>query len=143
LDDLEIRPTLKFVRAGAVCIGALALVAWGALVFEKVHSVWIPAAATALLLWPLYNWAKARTIRTVLSSDRLCRESGLLGRSSQTLLLTRIQDVRVVQTLSERIFNVGSILIETAGANGQEFLVRVDSPREVADKILDRARGAY
>lgn len=143
MDDIEIRPTVKFVRAGAVCIGVLSLAAWTALVFEALPSLWIPVTVTALLFWPLYRWARIQTNLTVLTADRLRSESGILARSTRNLMLSRVQDVGVFQSLWNRMVDVGDIWIETAGASSRVFLHNIDSPREVADKILERARGSY
>lgn len=143
MDDFEIRPTTKFVRAAAILIGVLVLAAWGALVFEELPSIWIPVAVTLLLLSPLYHWLRIQTNLTVLTTDRLRSESGVLSRSTRNLMLSRIQDVGVFQSFWNRIFDVGDIWIETAGASSRVYLHSIDSPREVADKILERARAGF
>jgi uncharacterized membrane protein YdbT with pleckstrin-like domain len=143
LDDIEIRPTLKFVYAGAIVIAVLVLAAWTAFVFELYPGrIWQPAVVSLLLLWPFSHWVRVRTNLTVLASDRLRSETGILARSTRNLMLSRIQDVGVDQSLSQRIFNVGNIWIETAGASSRVFLHNVDAPQRLADQILERARTA-
>ncbi len=140
MDDIEIRPTIKFVRVGAILIDAMVLVAWGAYAFGVIHIIWIPAVLSVLILWPLVIWMGIRSNVTVLTADRIRSESGILSRSTRNLMFSRVQDVGIFQSLSSRIFNVGDIWIETAGASGRVVLHSIDSPREVADKILERAR---
>jgi uncharacterized membrane protein YdbT with pleckstrin-like domain len=140
VDDIEIRPTIKFVRVGAILIDAIVLVAWGAYAFGVIHIIWIPAVLSVLILWPLVIWMGIRSNVTVLTADRIRSESGILSRSTRNLMFSRVQDVGIFQSLSSRIFNVGDIWIETAGASGRVVLHSIDSPREVADKILERAR---
>lgn len=144
MEDIEIRPTVKFVYAGATVIGVIVLAAWTAFVFESVLTrIWEPAALSLLLLWPFSRWVRNRMNLTVLASDRLRSETGILSKSTRNLMLSRIQDVGVDQSLSQRIFNVGNIWIETAGASSRVFLHNVDSPRQLADQILERSRGAF
>jgi uncharacterized membrane protein YdbT with pleckstrin-like domain len=143
LDDIEIRPTLKFVYAGAIVIAACVLAVWTAFVFEVFQApILVPAALTLLLLWPFAHWVRIRTNLTVLTSDRLNWQTGILSRSSRNLMLSRIQDVGVEQSLSQRIFNVGNVWMETAGASSRVLLHNVDAPRRVADQILERAGAA-
>jgi len=140
LNEIEIRPTVKFVRAGGGVIFLIVLIAWTLFVFEQLPSIWIPAAITLLLLWPLARWIRIQTNVTVLTADRLRSESGILSRSTRNLMLSRIQDIGVEQTLWQRIVNVGDIWIETAGASSRVFLHNIDGPRAVADQILEAAR---
>jgi uncharacterized membrane protein YdbT with pleckstrin-like domain len=51
-----------------------------------------------------------------------------------------VQDVRVEQRLSQRIFNVGNLSIETAGEASRLTLLRVDDPHKLAEEILNRAQ---
>jgi uncharacterized membrane protein YdbT with pleckstrin-like domain len=144
LDDIEIRPTVKFVCAGAIAVGVIVLATWTAFVFEQLPGdIRLPAAVTLLLLWPFWHWARTRTNLTVLTADRLRSETGLLAKSTRNLMLSRIQDVGVEQSLSQRIFNTGSIWIETAGASSRVLLHDIDNPKYVADQILERSRGAF
>ncbi len=143
MEEIEIRPTVKFVRAGAIAISALALLAWGALLFDKVHTFWLPLAVTLLLFIPLYQWIQIRATLTVLTRDRIRIETGIISRSTRTLMLPYVQDVVVTQSLGNRVFNVGSVRIENAGATGHVLLENVDAPRQLADKILERARSSH
>ena len=140
MEDIVVRPTIKFVRAGAILIDGIALAAWGGFAFGVIHTIWIPALLSALILWPVVIWLGIRSHVTVITDDRIRSESGILSRSTSNLMLSRIQDVGVFQSFSNRIFNVGDIRIETAGASSRVVLHSIDSPREVADKILERAR---
>jgi uncharacterized membrane protein YdbT with pleckstrin-like domain len=140
VEDIQNRPTIKFVRVGGILIDAIVLAAWGGYAFGLIHIIWIPAVLSVLILWPLVIWMGLRSNITVLTADRIRSESGILSRSTRNLMLSRVQDVGIFQSLSSRIFNVGDVWIETAGASSRVVLHSIDSPREVADKILERAR---
>jgi uncharacterized membrane protein YdbT with pleckstrin-like domain len=143
LDDIEIRPTLKFVYAGTTVIALIVLAVWTLFVFEVYQiQIVVPAAVTLLLLWPFMHWVRIRTNLTVLAGDRLSSQTGILSRSTHTLMLSRVQDVGVEQSLSQRMFNVGTVWLETAGASSRVLLHDVDGPRRLADVILERAGAA-
>ena len=102
----------------------------------------MPAAASALLLWPLAKWIPIRFTVTTLTSDRLRSETGILSKSTRNLMLARVQDVGVNQSLFQRITGVGDIWIETAGASSRVVLSNIDQPQKIADLLLDAAHSS-
>jgi uncharacterized membrane protein YdbT with pleckstrin-like domain len=64
-----------------------------------------------------------------------------LSKTVRTIQLTKVQDVRVDQSLWQRIFRLGDISIETAGETSRLTITNVDQPREVADEISEAAQG--
>jgi uncharacterized membrane protein YdbT with pleckstrin-like domain len=140
VNEILIRPTTKFVRAGALVVLFIAVVAWGVWVSVPGTSIWIPVAATALLLWPFARWIPNRMNVTTLTEDRLRSESGVLSKSTRTLMLARLQDVGVTQSLGQRMVGVGDIWIETAGAASRIVLANIDAPQHVANILLDAAQ---
>ena len=142
MPDLTIRPTAKFIKAGAV--GAIVIfigleVAYVALKSETSPS-WPMVIPPLVLLWPLARWVRRRFTRTVVSGDRLRHEVGLASRSTRNIQLSKVQDVRVDQGMWQRMFNVGDLSIETAGETSRLTLRHVDSPQELADEIMNRAQ---
>ena len=78
--------------------------------------------------------------RLTLAPPQLNFESGLLTKTQRSFNLSKIQDVRVEQSIVERVFRVGTITIETASVDGSVRIESIDSPRQVADQILAAAR---
>jgi uncharacterized membrane protein YdbT with pleckstrin-like domain len=83
---------------------------------------------------------RRQATRTVVTGDRLRYETGLVAKSTRTIQLSKLQDVRVEQRLAQRMFNVGDLSIETAGEASRLTLVRVDDPHKLADEIMNRAQ---
>jgi putative membrane protein len=144
--DLTIQPTTKFLKAGFL----LALVAVIGLEIGCLVS-WNAAAGTPLimlfppliLLWPAMRAMRRRFIKTVISGDRLRYEVGVTSRSTRNIQLSKLQDVRVDQTMVQRMFNIGDLAIETAGEGSRLVIRHVDHPQALADEIMNRAqRGA-
>lgn len=103
--------------------------------------------SAALLLLPalIAVWAGLRHIGTrfrtlSLTSGRLRYETGVVSKSTRTLEITKVQDVRVDQTVGQRLMGTGDISIETAGESSRMTMSNIDQPHAVAGLILDAAR---
>jgi len=105
--------------------------------FQNDVPAWVLAIPALLFLWPLSNQLKRRFKKLVLSGDKLRYETGVLSRTTRTIQVSKIQDVRVDQTLTERLMGIGNISIETAGEASRLRAVNIDDPQSVADAILD------
>ena len=141
--DVVIRPTNKFVKAGAILASIIflglevgCLLSWN----HAVGSSWIMAIPPLVLVWPALRAARLRLTTTTLSADRLRFESGLATKSTRTIQLSKVQDVRVDQRISQRMFNVGDLSIETAGEASRLTIHNVDDPQGLADEIMNRSQ---
>jgi uncharacterized membrane protein YdbT with pleckstrin-like domain len=146
MSDLTIRPTAKFIKAGAIA-AAIAAIALEILFLTEMKTettpYWLMAFPPLLLLWPASRWLRRTYTSALISGDRLRYQVGFASRSTRTIQLSKIQDVRVDQQVSQRMINVGDLSIETAGETSRLVLANVDSPQELADEIMNRAqRGA-
>jgi len=52
-----------------------------------------------------------------------------------------VQDVRVDQSLGQRLLQIGNLSIETAGEASRLTMENIDNPQQVADEIIDAAHG--
>jgi putative membrane protein len=141
--DIVIRPTTKFLKAGAVAASFVFLgleIAYLALWASQYPHRWVMGFPALVLLWPAARWLRRQATRTVVTGDRLRYETGLAAKSTRTIQLSKLQDVRVEQRLIERVFNVGDLSIETAGEASRLTLANVDDPHKLADEIMNRAQ---
>jgi putative membrane protein len=144
--DLTIRPTAKFLKAGAL-VAALVFIGLEILCFTTwnaaVGTPLIMAAPVLILLWPAVRAMERRFTKAVIAGDRLRYETGITSKSTRTIQLSKVQDVRVDQRLMQRMFDIGDISIETAGETSRLSIPNVDNAQELADEILNRSqRGA-
>ncbi|MGB7758399.1 MAG: PH domain-containing protein [Bryobacteraceae bacterium] len=143
MPDIVVRPTAKFLKAGAIAAAIVFLgleIAYLALWASQYPKHWVMILPCLVLLWPLARWLRRQTVRTVVMGERLRYETGLLSKSTRTIQLSKVQDVRVEQRLMQRVFNVGSLSIETAGEASRLTLSSVDEPHKLADEIMNRAQ---
>jgi membrane protein YdbS with pleckstrin-like domain len=143
LPDLTVRPTAKFLKAGAILAGLtflaleyFCLTSWNA----QVGSPLIMIAPVLILLWPAMRALKRRYTRVVIAGDRLRYETGMTHKSTRTIQLTKVQDVRVDQGLTQRMLNIGDISIETAGETSRLTVPNVDNAQALVEEILNRAQ---
>ena len=142
VSETIIRPTMKFIFLGyvlvvvivAVAVGLGLRMAWPAEI-PPAAQTWLPWLPTLLLLWPLKRHLRNRLTRMTILEDRLRYETGLLGKTTRTILISRVQDVTVHQSVGQRIFRTGDLSIETAGGSSRETIFNIDNPQEVADRI--------
>jgi uncharacterized membrane protein YdbT with pleckstrin-like domain len=141
--DLTIQPTAKFIKGGTILVTLIflaleigCLMRWN----DAVGSALIMIAPPLLFLWPISRAIRRRYTKTTITGDRLRYEAGMAAKTTRNIQITKIQDVRVDQSVKQRMFNVGDISIETAGESSRLMVHNVDNPQGLADEILNRAQ---
>ena len=143
MDDLTIRPTAKFIMLRtvfAVLIFLAVEIVWYTQWSEQKQYPFVPIIAPVVLLWPLPGAVRRQFTKTTISGDRLRFETGMFSKTTRTIQLSKLQDLRVEQTMTQRMFGVGNLSIETAGAASWEAIEDLDNPQAVADEIMSRAQ---
>jgi membrane protein YdbS with pleckstrin-like domain len=142
--DLTVRPTAKFLKAGFIVAGlvflGLEFLAYTLLSNGDVSTSLILIPPVLVFLWPALRAIRRQFTKAVISGDRLRYETGMTSKSTRTIQITKVQDVRVDQGMLQRMFNIGDISIETAGETSRLTIVNVDNAQELADEILNRAQ---
>lgn len=135
-----IHPSLKFIQAGFAVIILLivgATVIHFAYFSPQGQPPWLPGVACLLLLWPVTRLVRRRFTRIILEGDKLYYETGALSKQTRIIQIPKIQDVRVLQSLGQRLTGVGDLSIETAGEASRLTISNIDQPRALADKLLE------
>jgi len=145
----------KAMRAQALLNVLLSLILVGVglyATFVRCHAhhlwVWYGIMGCLILLWGYYYavyFYRVYTIRYRLTDRHLYAYRGLFTRTSDSMELIHINDVRLVQTLFDRLFNggVGKLVILCAQdkTDSELLLMGIDKPREIFEK-LDSLRTA-
>lgn len=144
--DLEhtiftVRPTLLFVKIGygLSVLGAILfiiLLAWmGAPAWVSV------LLALGLLLIPAYYHLKRNMVRYTVTDSKMEIDTGLLSRTTRNIPLSKIQDVTVSASFSQRIMGFGDIIVDNASEiDGTTVLKNINNPRHYADLLLRELR---
>jgi uncharacterized membrane protein YdbT with pleckstrin-like domain len=143
MPEITIYPTAKFLKAGAILAGliflaleVMCLISWN----QAVGSALIMIPPVALLAWPGVRALRRRLTKAVVTDERLRYETGMAAKSTRTIQLSKVQDVRVDQKMTQRLFDIGNISIETAGEASRLTLHNIDHPQALADEIMSRAQ---
>lgn len=142
-----IRPTMKFIYLGyiavivivAASVIAMLHVAWPDWIPSQLQP-WIPWLPAVLFLWPLKRHLRNRGIRMTILDDSLRYDSGLINKTTRSILVSRVQDVTVHQHLGQRIFGIGDLSVETAGEASRETIHNIDQPQQVANYISEHCQ---
>jgi uncharacterized membrane protein YdbT with pleckstrin-like domain len=143
MSDLVVRPTLKFIHAAYIAILVLILAGFVArYYYVPAWPKWTPLIVAVLLLWVFVRQLRRMARKLTIGVEKLIYEEGLLGKSTRTIPLAKVQDVRVDQSLFDRLFGVGRVSMETAGGSSRLTIAAIDSPRQIADEIDSRQQQA-
>jgi len=148
-DDVEsviftARPTMLFIKIGyvAAMLGAILVTVLLAMVsFVEIPWYYSLPVALGLLLIPAYYHIKRNIVRYTLTDSKVEIDHGLIARTTRNILLTKIQDVTVSASITQRLLGFGDIVIDNASeVGGKTILHNINNPRHYADLILRELR---
>ena len=146
MQDIVIRPTMKFIKLGyalvlLLIVAAIIAASMIPLDYEK-YRPWAMGVPVLLLIWPIRRHVRRQFTKATVAGDKLRYEVGVLRKSTRNISLPKVQDARVDQSVTQRIFGVGDLSIETAGETSRLSMRNIDRPQHVADEILAASHGA-
>ena len=88
-----------------------------------------------LLAW----WLHCQATSLLITESSVTLRKGLLSKSTNDVLIADIRNVRIEQTMWQRIFGVGSVAVSTSGQSDMEIEVHgVPAPDRIKAIINDR-----
>jgi uncharacterized membrane protein YdbT with pleckstrin-like domain len=140
---VELRTSVKIIKFGyLLCVlVAIGIAAYLRYIHNQDQRMWALEALPALgILILAVRHMRRRLIKLTILDDRLRYETGVMSKSTRTMELTKIQDVRVDQTLGQRMLDIGDLSLETAGESSRIVMRSIDRPHEASDHILALSR---
>jgi len=137
-----------------ILVMVLAAGGWGALMwfrnskgFSEIWSivVWITffVVIAGWLLYPLFSWFFSHF---VLTDRRLVLSQGILNKSTMSIPLDQLSDIKSSQNMWERIFRYGDVVMETASEFGQQPFTNIShqeqQEKRYGEEITARLTGA-
>jgi membrane protein YdbS with pleckstrin-like domain len=132
--ESEFRPHWSgILREGLIVLGGVAV----AVVFFIFEAPWWAYAGLAvivlvLIVGGLVKWAN--TLH-VITNERLIYRAGFIAKQGTELPLEVIQNVAFNQSIFERVFGTGDLMIESAGTHGQTRYRDIPNPEAVQSLI--------
>ncbi len=139
MPDLTIQPTNKWIRVQYWAVFLVLCVCVGLYVnkFADRISPWVLIVPALPFFFPLRGQLRRHFTKVTLAGDKLRYESGVFSKTTRTIPISKIQDVRAQQTLGQRLLGIGDVTVETAGEAGALGIANIDSPQAVVDAILN------
>jgi uncharacterized membrane protein YdbT with pleckstrin-like domain len=141
-----LRPSIKLIKLVYIVslIAAVGIVGYLLSMGGRDDRLWslllLPAVA---ILFAASRHLRRRLTKLTVLDDRLRFEAGLFSKTTRTIELAKVQDVRVDQTLGQRMLNIGDLSLETAGGTSRIVMKSIDRPQEAADHILQLSRAGH
>lgn len=139
--ELVVRPTLKRAKfSAAVCVLFLILVIWFWRKMVPDAAPWIVIVGVLPFLAPLFSWLDSTRTELTLEGGVVRYRHGLMNQTTRALDLKKLQDVRVERSLTQRLWGVGTLVLETANESGRITVNDIDDAQRVADRIMTACR---
>jgi uncharacterized membrane protein YdbT with pleckstrin-like domain len=125
-------PTLVVL---AIVVGLL-LLPLGAL--RDLRWFVVLALLLALFVYLDIQYIIWRSESYTISDQRVLLRRGVIGKFSRSIGISRVQDVTTSQGLLGRVFDYGTVEIESAGKDGAEVLNYVPDPQDFRNVLLEQ-----
>ncbi len=141
MPDLTIQPTNKWIRIQYWTVFLVLCVCIGLYVNKFADKpsprVWLLALPALLFFFPLRGQLHRHFTKWTLAGDKLRYESGIFSKTTRTIPVSKIQDVRAEQTFGQRLLGIGDVTVEDAGKAGVLAIANIDNPQAVVEAILN------
>jgi uncharacterized membrane protein YdbT with pleckstrin-like domain len=101
--------------------------------------VWIGVIVLVVVLGAaiVIGWVRRYFTQYTITTKRITIRQGFLSKTEHTAHIDRVQNVTIHQTVFDRIFRVGRVDFDTAGADSDANLVfyGVDDPQDLRERI--------
>jgi len=141
MNDLTIRPSLRKAKFSLIlCVlWFIAVLAFWRYVVPDAHWA-IMVVGILPLIGPLLSWLDASRTTLTISDGTIRYKHGLINQSTLAMHLKKLQNVFVERSLSQRLWGIGTLVLESASENGRIAIADVDRPQQIADLILNASR---
>lgn len=138
----EFRPHWsRIAREGLLSVLVLVLIvliaiqgfSWGGWAIVGILAAWFVVVIAGFIRW----W----TTQHVITNERLIHRTGLIAKAGKEIPLEVINDVTFTQSMFERLFGTGDLLIESAGTHGQSRYSDIPDPERVQSLIYEVREG--
>jgi uncharacterized membrane protein YdbT with pleckstrin-like domain len=88
------------------------------------------------LFWAIWRWIELRSVRYVLTTERLRVTHGVFNRRVDDIELYRVRDTALSEPFILRLFSLGNIEVSAADATSPVTYLRgIHTPDEVRNKL--------
>ncbi|MFB6181230.1 MAG: PH domain-containing protein [Candidatus Nanohalobium sp.] len=126
----------SYLIAGVMTVAVLALAASPSIMGLSFPGYWFLGLLIIPLAFFIRVEVKRRFIEYFITDQKVIERRGLLSQTTESTMYENITDVRLNESLLERIFDVGDIKVNTAGHDGATIKLKgVKNPERVKTMI--------
>lgn len=120
-----------------VLLATLAVGVYAIAKFDNSGVRWTIVVIMALILiaWVVRPFLYWLTTQYVITDHRIIVRTGLITRSGRDMPLSRVNDVSFKKSALERVLNCGTLMIESAGTQGQLVISSVPDVEDIQREI--------
>jgi uncharacterized membrane protein YdbT with pleckstrin-like domain len=139
---LETRPHWRSLIVPAIVL--IVVVGIGSFLASKVGSgsvgsavrwVIVAAGLVIVVIWSVIPFVQWLSATYVFTNRRIITRSGVLVRRGRDMPLSKVNDVSFRVGAIERLFNCGTLVVESAGERGQLLLANVPDVENLQREI--------
>lgn len=141
MEELLIRPSLRRVKLG-LSLALIILVAVVALYarYRENLAWWVLLVGLLPFIAPLAGWLDHKRLELRVGGDTLRARMGLFGKETRAIPFARIASVSVERSFAQRLYGVGTVIIEGTEAGERIVAGEIDAPKRVARQISEAAK---
>ena len=133
MNETKIYPSFKPLIPLYLLSGVLFAAVIVYLVRENSNNWWLLVIPVLVDLYAVGQHLMLRTTSLSIEGDFIKYQSGFVSKVQRTMVIEKLQDVRVDQSIWQRILGVGSITLETAGESSRLTMGAIDNPGAIAE----------
>lgn len=139
LADIIVRPSLRRAKFGLfMALIADTLIVAVYLMFRKNLAWWFLLVGLIPLVPPLIGWLDQKRTSLRVTGSAAHFERGLFGGNARVVQLSGVSEVKVEKSLTQKMWGIGTLLLEIPGGDGRIVIQDVDKPAKAAEQILAR-----
>jgi uncharacterized membrane protein YdbT with pleckstrin-like domain len=141
MNEIVIRPSMKRARLGFALAGLILLGVIYLYVRYREHLAWWVLLVGLLPFFaPVAGWLDSKRLKLTLNGQSVRGEAGLMAKEVREIPLSRVTGVSVERSFAQRLYGVGTVIIEGAGPGERIVSGEVDAPKKLARRISEAAK---
>jgi len=139
--SLVVRPSLRKTKFAAVlCVLFLIFVIyiWRTVASDAHWSFLVIGLVP--FIGPALGWLSVKRTCLTVADGLVRHRQGLVAETTRSTELRKIQDIRVERSASQRLWGLGTLVLETSSEQGRITMADIERPQQIADLILDASR---
>lgn len=139
---VRINPSFKPIMARYILGAAISIIVPAFLAYHADPDrrlwalIYLIVVGLIMFVWSATFHIRRNRTHYILTNQNLTVEVGIFAKSYTHIPLDKVQDVNVRRSLLDRMIDIGTIVVESAGVSGRIPEINVDHPVQICQEIL-------